>query len=180
MMYVIEKDGTIVAGPGQWNQIRGAVGLDGNALPVLPHETGNGTVRAYVTTKPVPGAWQVHGEPTESVNADGAWEKAWPLVDMPTEARREQAFMPRRDFALASMEEGWVTEAEAIAWAAGQAIPAWVEQIIDANIPEASRALVKIQTLTDADVRRTGQLMPMLQAAKGVSDAELDALFGIA
>jgi hypothetical protein len=102
------------------------------------------------------------------------------VTDVPVETLRDQASMPRRDFAIAALGEGWVTEAEAIAWAAGQAIPAWVEQIIDANIPEASRALVKIQTLTDPDVKRTGQLMPMLQSAKGVSDAALDALFSIA
>jgi hypothetical protein len=152
------------------------------AMPARPCRMRPTLARCGPTSRHVRGLarGRFTADPTEGVNAEGEWEKVWPLLDMPVEDRRSQAFMSRRSFALVALGEGWVTEAEAIAWAAGQAIPAWVEQIIDANIPEASRALVKIQTLTDVDVKRTGQLMPMLQAAKGVSDAELDALFGIA
>ena len=94
--------------------------------------------------------------------------------------KRSKVSLPRGQFALIANQQGWITEAEALAWAGGTAIPAWVEAVIDAQVPAEDRLDTKIKVLTDLTVKRTGNLMPMLQAEKGVSDNDLDVIFGIA
>lgn len=97
MKVVIEQNEAILHGPARWDVLAEHVGLRGNALPALPHETEHGTVRAYVETRPSLGAWQAHGEPTEGVNAEGAWEKVWPVVDMPLEQAKAKALSTLAD-----------------------------------------------------------------------------------
>jgi hypothetical protein len=179
MKLVIEQNGIILHGPGRWKDLDVYVGLRGNAIPSLPYETEFGVIRRYKESREILGQYQTHGEPTESVDESGDWVKTWSAEDRPVEDCRQIASLSRKDFALVSLAQGWITEQEAVSWAAGQSIPSWVEDIIDQNIPSADRAEIKIQTLTDPVVKRTGTLMPMLQAVKSVSDAELDAVFGI-
>lgn len=181
MKYAYDHDGHLEVIGGPSAVLEQFPGLRGNKLDKPRGVPGGGVVRPIriVSPKPDPGE-TLAAEPEPLTIAEDGWcEEVYPLVQRPIEELRGEAEMPRTDFALLAAAQGWVTEAEALAWLGGTAIPGWVEQIIDGNIPAENRLLVKAQTLADLTVKRTGQLMPMLQAAKGVSDAELDALFGI-
>lgn len=97
--------------------------------------------------------------------------------------RRQGVTIRRGAFALAAAQEGWITEAEALAWAGGQAIPGWVEALIDTAIPAPLRLRMKIEVLTNTEFTRLGALMPLLQAAPQTNgtatDAKVDQIYGI-
>jgi hypothetical protein len=182
MKYAYDKDGELEIIEGKTAVFERFPALRSNKLDRRRDVPSGGVVRPIRVVRPEPDqgeTWAADPEPL-TIAEDGWCEAVYPLVKRPIEELRAEAAMPRTDFALLAAAQGWVAEAEALAWVGGTAIPGWVEQIIDTNIPAADRLLVKAQTLTDPTVRRMGALMPMLQAAKGVSDAELDALFGIA
>lgn len=92
---------------------------------------------------------------------------------------REKATMERGKFALAAADAGWISEAEAISWAGGTAIPAWVENIIDTEVPESERLRIKIDVLTNPKMPRLGLLMEPLKAATNATDDILDQIYGI-
>lgn len=92
---------------------------------------------------------------------------------------RSEAFLSRKDFALIAQARGWITEGEAKLWVGGNGIPAWVEAVIDVEVKKPSRLRVKLDVLDDKTVKRMGGLIPLLQKAKGVTDEDLDAVFGI-
>lgn len=94
------------------------------------------------------------------------------------DALREQAVLSRFDFASAVAAAGYVTYDEAIDWAAGNAIPAQFQPVIDA-LPAAEQGPAKLDALTRNPIRRNGTLMPALAATFGATDDDLDALFGI-
>lgn len=93
--------------------------------------------------------------------------------------RRASAQLSRKEFALIAEAQGWITEEEAKLWVGGTAIPAWVEEIIDAKVLPGERLRVKLDVLEDDTVKRMGGLIPLLREAKGLSEEQLDALFGI-
>jgi hypothetical protein len=182
LKYVYDHNGALETIGGPTAVLERFPSLRSNKLDRPRDVPGGGVVRPIRVVRPEPGqgeTWAADPEPL-TVAEDGWCEAVYSLVKRPIEELRAEAEMTRRDFALLTAAQGWVTEAEALAWVGGTAIPGWVEQIIDTNIPAADRLLVKAQTLTDPTVRRMGALMPRLQAAKGVTDEELDALFGIA
>lgn len=98
-------------------------------------------------------------------------------------AARASTMIGRGEFALACASEGWITDAEALAWAGGQAIPSWVEALIDAAAPASERLRLKIEVLTRQEFPRLGILMPLLQAAPQTggtaTDEKIDEIYGI-
>lgn len=94
------------------------------------------------------------------------------------DALRAAAELSRLDFARAVAEAGFVSFAEAAQWAAGNAVPAAVQAVIDA-LPEDQQGPVMLDVLALPTIRRTGALMPALATAFQADDAALDALFGI-
>lgn len=98
--------------------------------------------------------------------------------------RRASASLPRAQFALAAAMAGYITEDEAEDWAAGVAPPAWVADALDGAIaagaiPEGQRLAIRIAARTQVSIHRTDKLIPVLAAAKAMSDEAVDALFGI-
>jgi len=94
--------------------------------------------------------------------------------------KRASATMSRAEFADKSAGAGWITDAEAIAWAGGNAIPAFVEAAI-AKLPEGkNKRRIRIDVMAQPVVRRTDLLIPVLMKVKRVSPEQMDAFFGIA
>ena len=95
--------------------------------------------------------------------------------------KRANAFMSRAEFAIVSAMQGWITEAEALSWAGGASIPAFVEDLIDRYVPAEERLAAKVLAVTASSVRRDADLVALLMLNKKekVTDAEMDAVFGI-
>jgi len=94
---------------------------------------------------------------------------------------RAAASMSRLDFAKLALREGWITAAEAKAWVPGNALPKIVTDIIAQHIEGADRQVVaEINALGQMVVNRNDLLLRLLMMSKKVTDAQMDAHFGIA
>jgi len=94
---------------------------------------------------------------------------------------RAAASMPRLDFAKIALREGWITAAEAKAWVPGNALPQIVTDIIAQQIEGADRQVIaEINALGQMVVNRNDLLLRLLMLSKKVTDAQMDAHFGIA
>ena len=94
---------------------------------------------------------------------------------------RAAASMPRLDFAKIALREGWITAAEAKAWVPGNALPQIVTDIIAQQIEGADRQVIaEINALGQMVVNRNDLLLRLLMVSKKVTDAQMDAHFGIA
>lgn len=99
-------------------------------------------------------------------------------ANAPLERARRVAVMSRFDFAAAAAEAEFVTYAESAQWAAGNALPAPVQAVINA-LPSEQQGPAMLDALARPEIRRNGSLMPALATAFGTDDAGLDALFRI-
>ncbi|MGB1254074.1 MAG: hypothetical protein ACPG8W_25920 [Candidatus Promineifilaceae bacterium] len=93
--------------------------------------------------------------------------------------RRNNSTMSRSKFAIISAQAGWITEDEALAWVGGTAIPKFVYDIITSYIPKDKQLAMKVAVLTQENIGRMNTLIPMLMSAKGISDGEMDSVFGV-
>lgn len=94
------------------------------------------------------------------------------------EELRAKAELDRYSFALRVAELEFVSPAEAAQWAAGNAVPANVQAVID-GLPEAEQGAALIQVLAKPIIERTGDLMGPLALAFGTDDVGLDEIFSI-
>lgn len=125
---------------------------------------------------------EVHGA-LPSVSAEGMID--WSQMTTP-ESRAEAALaewratahMPRAEFAIAAAQFGLVTEEEAEEWAAGTALPEIVKTTIADALPPEAQLSARITARTQTTIGREADLIPLLAAAKGLTEAEVDALFG--
>lgn len=92
-------------------------------------------------------------------------------------AWRSQAWLPKLEFALAAMHAGLITAQEAEGWAAAQAFPAVVLTAL-ATLPAAEQAEARIRMIASANVRRDSPFIALMAAHLGMSEAQVDALFG--
>jgi len=94
-------------------------------------------------------------------------------------AERDQLALTRPEFAIAAAAAGLITEAEALAWAGGTALPQFATDAIDGTAgTSAEKLAMKIEALTAANIRRTAPTVLLLGAALNMSDAQMDELFG--
>lgn len=91
-------------------------------------------------------------------------------------ARRATMSLSPRQLLIGLMTEGWITSAEAEAWAMSNGLPAAVEAVI-AALPEAERVPARITCLRMGVAERTDGLVAALAAASGKTDAEIDTFF---
>ena len=95
--------------------------------------------------------------------------------------RRTSASMSRLNFAKLALREGWITAAEAKAWVPGNALPQIVTDIIAQHIEGADKQdIAEINALGQLVVNRNDLLLRLLMMSKKVTDAQMDAHFGIA
>ena len=94
---------------------------------------------------------------------------------------RAAASMSRLDFAKLALREGWITAAEAKAWVPGNALPKIVTDIIAQHIEGADKQdIAEINALGQTVVNRNDLLLRLLMMSKKVTDAQMDAHFGVA
>ena len=99
------------------------------------------------------------------------------------EAQRAVAVLSRSQFIQAVYVAGILTKAEALASAAG-AVPAFFEialaaLVANGDITQQEADLSEILWAGLVQVERNHPLLPVAQAALDLTDAEVDALFGI-
>ena len=94
------------------------------------------------------------------------------------EKLRAQAVLDRMTFALRAAKAGYVTFDGAAQWAAGNSVPAPLQDALDA-LPEEQRGPAMVEVLASPNIRRNAPLMPIIIQAFGTDDAGADALFGI-
>ena len=128
----------------------------------------------------------IPGDPLfEQAEIDGADAPFEPVPPQPTVAEqltqaRAAASMSRLDFAKLALREGWITAAEAKAWVPGNALPQIVTDIIAQHIEGADRQVVaEINALGQLVVNRNDLLLRLLMMSKKVTDAQMDAHFGV-
>ena len=93
---------------------------------------------------------------------------------------RAAASMSRLDFAKLALREGWITAAEAKAWVPGNALPQIVTDIIAQHIEGADKQeIAEINALGQMVVNRNDLLLRLLMMSKKVTDAQMDAHFGV-
>lgn len=116
--------------------------------------------------------------------ANGKWVQSWMVRDKTPEelaaalnAFRTTASLPRFNFAAKAATLGYITFEEAADWAAGNAIPAGVQGVIDA-LPADLKGPALLDVKASPTIRRDADLMAPLAVAFGTDDAGLDALFG--
>jgi len=129
----------------------------------------------------------IPGDPLfEQAEIDGADAPFEPVPPQPTVAEqlaqaRAAASMSRLDFAKLALREGWITSAEAKAWVPGNALPQIVTDIIAQHIEGADKQdIAEINALGQTVVNRNDLLLRLLMMSKKVTDAQMDAHFGIA
>ena len=116
--------------------------------------------------------------------ADAVWNGigwAVPQAPQPTlEEGRGAASMSRLDCAKLALREGWITAAEAKAWVPGNALPQIVTDIIAQHIEGADKQdIAEINALGQMVVNRNDLLLRLLMMSKKVTDAQMDAHFGV-
>ena len=128
----------------------------------------------------------IPGDPLfEQAEIDGADAPFEPVPPQPTVAEqlaqaRAAASMSRLDFAKLALREGWITSAEAKAWVPGNALPQIVTDIIAQHIEGADKQdIAEINALGQLVVNRNDLLLRLLMMSKKVTDAQMDAHFGI-
>ena len=119
----------------------------------------------------------------EKVAKGLVWQDPPPPPPAPTpeeilQRAREAAEMDRFTFATAAAAAGYLSWDEAAQWAAGNAIPATVQAVIDA-LPAEEQGPVMVDVLARPVIRRAGNLMDGIAAAFGATPEEMDAVFGI-
>ena len=113
-------------------------------------------------------------------NDDGYSLSAKPPPPEPTEAEkladaRQAARITRGKFCMACVGAGLLTEAEAIEAAKGD----WPESFSNALPDGVPEYAAKIEWASVTHVRRMNKILLGVAAAAGVTDAQLDQMFGV-
>lgn len=99
--------------------------------------------------------------------------------DMATErldAWREDAIRSKAEFAIALADAAIITEAEAEGWIDGT-LPTAVSTAV-LTLPAEEQTLARITIKGASEIHRTAPLLILLGTAYGLTEAEIDALFG--
>ena len=117
--------------------------------------------------------------PTGPAILGQVWDgERWSDPVLTLEEKRERAALRRDEFAAAAAGAGLITWAEATAWAAGNALPA-EEQAAVLTLPVDQQDAMTFDLLARPLVWRTADSLIAMQAARGLSDDQVDQLFGI-
>lgn len=121
----------------------------------------------WVNGAPRVPAIEVPPRPVEgAVWSGGAWQLPPPPVP---------ASLTFRQALIGLVEERWITEAEGEQWLVGT-LPATVEAVI-ASLPAAERFAARVSAARPSVILRGNRLLADLAAARGLTDAEIDAFF---
>lgn len=110
------------------------------------------------------------------------WTQMQSAADIASEQiaiAREGASLSKTDFAIALMGAGLITSAEANAWLSSGTLPSAASTAL-ASIPTAQRTEAELRFRGANEIDRTNPLISILAAGASLTDAQVDALFGIA
>lgn len=114
---------------------------------------------------------------------DGAWREIWTVTSLTAEEKaanlaawRDTATLTRRQFCLACLQAGLLTPDDAVTAASG-GWPASFNAAL-AGMSAMEVAAAKVEWAAVGTIRRNAPLLAVVQATAGVTDAQLDALFG--
>lgn len=151
---------------------------------MLIHEAGPGNIwtgqsREIGASQPIPRKWHSGELPVLASGEYAKWMGGqWAVVTEPYVAPvpRDAMAVTRGRFAVAVAKAAIITEQEAIDWAGGNGLPTLVNAAIG-TLPPGDQLAAKVEALTALNVQRLNPLVLMLQAATGLADAQVDALF---
>lgn len=95
-------------------------------------------------------------------------------------ARRARVSVSRTQFAVAAVQSGLVTAAEAEAWVGAGTLPAIAVAAIDTIADADARAEARIRVAGGQVVARNDPFIALLAAALALTAADVDALFALA
>ena len=133
------------------------------------------------------GAWDGATPPEGAIavttpppHRDAVWTgSAWAYDATPAlTERRAAAVLPRETFAENAAMAGIITWEEAANWTAGNALPAVVQPLMAAT-PATERGKLTFTLLARRNVRRMAPEIVALGTLMGMTDAQVDALFGL-
>lgn len=114
---------------------------------------------------------------------NGEWQEAWNVTLLTAEEKaanliawRDGATLTRRQFCLACLQAGLLTPADAVTAATG-GWPATFDAAL-ADLTELQVAAAKVEWAAVSVIRRSAPLLAAVQATAGVTDEQLDSLFG--
>lgn len=144
----------------------------------------HGMVEVVVEAAPTVTSSQKLTQDTTPALVDGTWTLGWTVSDKTAEEVTKEVedsrlamVLTRGEFALSAHKAGLLTEAEALAWAGGTALPPSIIAIIDSLLPPSVRLKYKLEALSVANVRRTATLFLRLKDSMGLTDEQADNLF---
>lgn len=110
----------------------------------------------------------------------------WTLMRTPETAaaealasKREAASLSRMAFAIAAKRAKIVTPQEAKDWAAGNSLPAVAVSALGTIADQDERDEAEIILLAAGTIARADPMIALLQQTAALTDAQVDALFGI-
>lgn len=114
---------------------------------------------------------------------NGGWQEAWNLTPLTTEEKaanlaawRDTATLTRRQFILACLDAGLLSEVDAVTAATG-GWPATFDAAL-IGLSDRQKAEARVEWAAASSIWRNAPLLSTVQATAGVTDAQLDALFG--
>ena len=111
-----------------------------------------------------------------TLNEFNEWVLGWTLVPIPIEEQREKAALPRSTFIVAALDAGILSEADA-----EQAVNGWPtgwDAFFDGQ-PARNRIAAKAEWASITTVRRDAPLIEQLRVFKGLTEEQIDQMFGI-
>lgn len=93
--------------------------------------------------------------------------------------RREAAVLTTAEFAIRSMKAGYISKQDAMGWITGRQTPSIVNTALATITNPVARDEAEMRILGAVEVHRTSPFVALLQAILGLTDAQVDSLFGL-
>jgi hypothetical protein len=157
-----------------------ASGKAAGHLGMTPETCGDFGLVAF-STEPYPTVTAMQTAALDDLPTEvgGVWARRWTVTDLPAgEARARMVPLSRAQFAIALAAAGVITETEADAWLDG-VVPAFALAAINAHPTwtDAEKMAARFKAKAPGEIDRTNPIVSLLQAAKSLTDAQVDALF---
>lgn len=136
-----------------------------------------GVFRVEVEPKPPIDYRRQIASRSEPTLVDGTWRRTWTIADIPISDIRAGASLTRLEFCNALAAAGILTDVDAIQGAKGD-WPSAMLTFLDYLTPEQARD-AQIEWATADSIRRMHPFVLSLGSWLGLTDEQVDALFGI-
>lgn len=112
------------------------------------------------------------------VKAEDIWGKPPTAAEQVLIARKALQPVTRTQFAIALAAQGIINTEEAINFAGGNGLPAFAEAAIaNSGMDGIEQMAATVKALSVLNIRRDNPIVAVMQAAKELTDIQVDALF---